>query len=113
MRVMTVDPRLDKHEAMRGPWDRRKDGDSDPQPRPVVALVDEMLACYIAWREDAAAVKDAYRGWSDAPADQEAWRFSVYLAAIEQEESADASYAEVVGHVERWLRVREAVAPLG
>jgi len=41
---------------MRGPWGRRKDGDSEALPGPVVALV---------------------------------------------------------GHVERWLRVREAVAPFG
>jgi hypothetical protein len=76
-------------------------------------MVDEMLACYIAWREDAAAVAEAYRRWSEAPAYHEPWRYSAYLAALEQEESAAASYAEVVGHVERWLRVREAVAPLG
>jgi hypothetical protein len=72
-----------------------------------------MLACYITWREDAAAVEDAYRAWRDAPADHEAWRFSAYLAALEQEESAATSYADLVGRVERSLRVREAVAPLG
>lgn len=70
-------------------------------------LVDEMLDRYVAWREGAAAVAAAYRGWSGAPAPEEAWRFSVYVAALEQEEAAANSYATVVGELDRWLRQLE------
>ena len=39
---------------------------SEPEAAPVSAiegLVDELLAYYIDWRQDAAAVKHAYRQW--------------------------------------------------
>jgi hypothetical protein len=67
-------------------------------------LVDEMLDRYVEWREDAAAVSAAYGGWSGAPAREKGWRFSVYMAALEQEESAATSYAAVVEELDRWLR---------
>jgi hypothetical protein len=70
-------------------------------------LVDEMLDRYLEWREDATSVAECYRRWSGAPAREEAWRFSVYMAALEQEESAACSYASVVAELERWLRRAE------
>lgn len=75
------------------------------------ALVDEMLDRHAEWREDAAAVAVAYRGWSGAPAQEEAWRFSVYLAALEQEEFAANGYAGVVGALD--LRLRQVEHHLG
>lgn len=33
-------------------------------------LVDEMVDCYVQWREAAAAAANAYREWSDAPVAQ-------------------------------------------
>ena len=63
----------------------------------------EMLDRYVEWREDAAAVAEAYRRWSGATARDEAWRFSVYMAALEQEDSAAKSYAAVVAELDRWL----------
>jgi hypothetical protein len=70
-------------------------------------LVDDMLDRYVEWVEDAAAVADAYRRWSAAPAREGAWRFSAYMAALEQEESTARSYAVVVADVERWLQQAE------
>ena len=35
-------------------------------PNPPPDLVDEMLAYYIDWRRDAAAVWDAYMAWGNA-----------------------------------------------
>jgi hypothetical protein len=67
-------------------------------------LVDDMLDLYVDWREDAAAVADAYTRWSAAPARERAWRFSAYMAALEQEESTARSYAVVVADVDRWLQ---------
>jgi hypothetical protein len=66
-------------------------------------LVDEMLDRYVDWREDAIAVTECYRRWSGAPRGEKAWRFCVYLAALEQEESAAKSYAAVVGELDRSL----------
>lgn len=70
---------------------------------PDKGLVDEMLDCYVTWREDAAAVADAYRKWSSATAGEAARRFSVYAAALDLEESSAQSYALVVATVERAL----------
>ena len=66
-------------------------------------LVDEMLDRYVEWREDATAVDAAYLEWSGAPAHARAWRFSVYMAALEQEEAAANSYADVVGELDHRL----------
>ena len=67
-----------------------------------------MLDRYVEWREDAADVGAAYGGWSGAPAREREWRFLVYMAALEQEESAATSYAAVVGDLDRWLRQVES-----
>jgi hypothetical protein len=74
---------------------------------PPSRLVDDMLDRFVEWREDAAAVADAYRRWSDAPARDEAWRFGAYIAALDQEESAAQSYAVVVADLDRWLQQAE------
>lgn len=64
-------------------------------------LVDEMLSCYIAWRHDAAAVRDAYTAWVNAPACESPSRFSAYTAVLEQEQCAATSYAVAVENVVR------------
>ena len=72
-------------------------------PAPIAGLVDEMLACYIDWREDAATARDAYGRWSTSRAGEAAQLFSAYQAALDQEESAATSYAAIVDDVGRWL----------
>lgn len=67
---------------------------------PVAGRLDEMLACYVDWREDAAAVADAYRRWSSAPTAEESIWFAAYGAALEQEESAARRYGLAVTDVE-------------
>ena len=62
-----------------------------------------MLDRYVEWREDAADVGAAYEDWSGAPALEKAWRFSAYMAALEQEESAAETYAAVIAELDRWL----------
>jgi hypothetical protein len=66
-----------------------------------------MLASYVEWREDAAAVAEAHRRWSSAPADEAAWHYSAYMAALDQEESSAKRYAGALRDVERWLQPRE------
>jgi hypothetical protein len=63
---------------------------------PMSRLVDEMLDRYAEWRDDAAGVHAAYIEWSGAPAYARAWRFSVYMAALEQEESSAKMYAAII-----------------
>jgi hypothetical protein len=77
---------------------------SEALAEPVAHLVDEMLACYVDWREDATAAADAYGRWSGAPPSEIACRFAAYLAALDQEESAATRYALAVRDLERSLR---------
>ena len=65
-------------------------------PKPAAQLVDELLARYVEWREDAAAVADAHGRWRAAPAAERAVAFAAYRAAVDQEESAAAAYAAAV-----------------
>jgi hypothetical protein len=50
----------------------------DPLLTPPPGSVDEMLAYYVDWRHDAAAVWDAYAAWANAPAWEKPSRFSAY-----------------------------------
>lgn len=64
------------------------------------ALVDEMLAYYIDWRQDARAAAEAYGAWSCASSEDEERRFCAYMAALDQEESSASIYAAVVKEVQ-------------
>jgi hypothetical protein len=67
----------------------------------------DLLAYRAEWRQQARAVADAYRRWSDADSsDQRAGRFSAYVATLDQEHAAATSYAGARDDVERWLRHR-------
>ena len=71
-------------------------------------LRDEIVDLYLDWREEAAAVADAYAKWADAPADEKGPCFAVYLAAIDREEAAARSYADVLASGERLSHCWEA-----
>ena len=64
-------------------------------------LRDEIIDLYLDWREEAAGGADAYATWADAPADEKGPCFAAYLAAIDREEAAARSYADVVSNGER------------
>jgi hypothetical protein len=70
---------------------------------PAAALVDDMLARYVDWRQAVGIVGAAWARWREAPGDEEAFRFSAYLAALDQEEAAATAYAGALGDVRRWL----------
>ena len=76
-------------------------------PWPGAALVDDMLAAQIDWQQDAVTVADAYAYWCSAPADDEALRFSAYVAALDQEQAAASDYARAVRDLELWLRTHQ------
>lgn len=79
------------------------DGHESDAACAATGLVDAMLSRYITWREDAAAVTDAYRQWCEASVAESASRFSAYLAALDREESSARGYAVGVADVERSL----------
>jgi hypothetical protein len=70
---------------------------------PIMALVDRMLATYVEWRETTDTVGYTYGRWCVAPTSEEARRFAAYMAALDQEETAAAVYAESISVLERWL----------
>ena len=78
-------------------------------------LVDELLAYYIDWRQDAAAVKRAYGQWTAASGAEEALRFAACMAALDQEEASAQRYALVLREVERAVECETfpAVSPSG
>src|SRR5579859_6012514 len=62
-------------------------------------LVDETLDAYVEWREEYAAVGDAYRRWSTAPLSHVTDAFREYLAALNNEEHAANHYAQLIRRV--------------
>ena len=77
--------------------------DRSAVPASLKRLRDEIIDLYLDWREEAAAVADAYALWADATADDEAARFAAFTAAIDREEAAARSYADVLANGERVL----------
>jgi hypothetical protein len=71
---------------------------------PEAHLVDEMIDCYLEWRETATAVASAYRQWFHAPRDEGRRRYSAYTASLDQEEAAAITYELAVADVEQWLQ---------
>jgi hypothetical protein len=65
--------------------------------------VDDMLARYIDWREEAESSRDDYQHWLIAPPDDGDQRFAAYLAPLEREECAAAQYAAAVSVVAQTL----------
>lgn len=101
MRVMRGHPVMTKHGRM-ATWRTAADGKGRSTLRaPLRRLRDEILDLYLDWREQAAAVEDAYESWAGAPAGEEGRWFAVYLAAVDREEAAARSYADVLASGER------------
>jgi hypothetical protein len=62
-------------------------------------LVDEALDAYVDWREESVAVWDAYQRWVNAPTADAPWAFAAYRAALELEECASETYADLIGRI--------------
>jgi hypothetical protein len=65
--------------------------------------VDDALDAYLQWREQCAAVRDAYGWWARAIAEDKASAFAAYQAALDREEAAANFYATLVDRVSRLL----------
>jgi hypothetical protein len=70
---------------------------------PVDALVDDVLASYVEWREGLDHANEAYRSWRQAPTAEQPWRFASYTAALDREEAAADMYAEAIAELTRWV----------
>jgi hypothetical protein len=55
--------------------------------------VDAAFDAYVGWREECAAVQDAYHGWASAGTTGGALAFEAYESALEREEHAANVYA--------------------
>lgn len=75
------------------------------------ALVDDLIAYYVDWRDSAAAVSEAYQRWIGATKAERAGRFSAYGAALDHEEAAAATYSQAADDLSRWLARRGTRAP--
>ena len=62
-------------------------------------LVDEAIEAYVYWREECAAVRDAYERWGHAPRIDAAGTFSAYRAALDREECASHAYADLLARI--------------
>lgn len=102
--VMTTHPGASDHRHM-AIFDSPSTGHGEESwALPLSRTVDHVLACYIKWREDAAAVRDAYGRWSTAtPEADKTGLFSAYLAALDQEQSSAGSYALGIARLEASL----------
>ena len=64
------------------------------------ALIDQMMDLYCDWRSESAAVQSAYDRFTGADAADRSVAFAAYVAALDREESACASYAQQIRVIE-------------
>jgi hypothetical protein len=59
-------------------------------------LIDDVMDAYVEWRQESAKVESAYRRWSIARLADPARAFAEYVAALDREELASISYAQII-----------------
>jgi hypothetical protein len=62
-------------------------------------IVDDAVLAYVGWREECAAVWNAYDWWASAPAEDARRAHAAYRAALDREEAAANVYARPMGRV--------------
>jgi hypothetical protein len=68
-------------------------------PADLIALVDELIAAYVTWRTECSAVTRSYRLWSTCDRRHRDAAFGVYVAALDGEEQAAASYSRLLERI--------------
>jgi hypothetical protein len=58
-------------------------------------LIDAMIDHYVSWREECLAVESSYQNWHRADRPDRMLAFSAYVAALDREEQAAASYRRI------------------
>ena len=74
--------------------------DRDARLRRKNALIDEAMDRYLEWREECAAVSDAYQSWTSATEETDL-PFAAYTAALDREQSAATVYRRALEGVRR------------
>ena len=59
-------------------------------------LIDDAVDAYLEWREQSAAVQDAYRRWTTAAPGDTRVAFAAYVAALDREDQASIWFAQIV-----------------
>jgi hypothetical protein len=67
-------------------------------------IADQLVECYVRWREEKCAVRIAYQRWADSDRGEGRLCYAGYLAALDREEKAASVYAEQVDAVRVMLR---------
>ena len=98
-------PSSSRHGALVTPkiLSRRLRANPDERLRRKNALIDEAIDRYVEWREECAAVYDAYANWTNAPMEETDLPFAAYSAALDREQSAATVYGRAVERLERSL----------
>ena len=68
--------------------------------RPTSTIIDALMDGYVGWREECAAVEEAYRDWLAAGRENRSSAFAAYSAALDREEHAAARYRRLVEDAE-------------
>jgi hypothetical protein len=75
-------------------------------------LVDELMDLYVSWREESSAVATSYENWSASARRDNRLAFSAYIAALDREEHAAATYRSQVERIAKARAGSGAVAQL-
>jgi hypothetical protein len=59
-------------------------------------FIDRVMESYVDWRQESAQVEFAYGRWAMARSTDPAGAFAVYAAALDREELASISYAQII-----------------
>jgi hypothetical protein len=70
--------------------------------------IDDLMDCYVAWREACYAVDLAYQRWADASADECGAFYAAYVAALDREERGSLTYAD---HIARFRPAAASSSP--
>jgi hypothetical protein len=65
----------------------------------LVSLVDALIDVYVSWREECAAVTRAYEDWTAAEPGDGKLAYGAYVAALDREEKAAATYRGLVAQI--------------
>jgi hypothetical protein len=79
---------------------QRKGRDASPSGQAhLVHLVDALIEHYVSWREECAAVASSYENWGRAESGDRELAFSAYVAALDREELAAATYRRLIAEI--------------
>jgi hypothetical protein len=78
---------------------RKARGRSPSRQAHLIHLVGALIADYARWREECAAVASSYENWNRAESGDRALAFSAYVAALDREELAAASYRRLSAEI--------------